>query len=296
MLLHDGTDPKTAKRLLALLKKARAGADECLLGESGEGLDSFLENISRTLCLVLYLGRPGFPAWVHFVAGYALAIKLPVLLYGSAQENPGSLLSKSLIPVKNEQELSAYAGREMPDVFVREIQNRAKYKLLEGGIPFTEEAMTNCVVGGNSEAVSLFIEAGYSPNIQDRFGVPLLNLAARMGDRKIAAILLKAGARLNQQAEDRLSSALLDAVAGSFHGIVKDLLAAGADVNLKSRDGQSALIIAVGLNDRDSAEMLLRAGADPDEPDKLGASARKYASLFNKPAMTALFNAYNQKR
>jgi ankyrin repeat protein len=73
---------------------------------------------------------------------------------------------------------------------------------------------------------------------------------------------------------------------------MKDLIAAGADINLKSRDGQSALIIAVGLNDEESVEILLKAGADADEPDSLGASARTYAGLFKDPAILALFKAY----
>lgn len=296
MLIHDGTDPKTAKRLLALLKKIKVGADECILGEAGEGIELFLGNVSRAVCLLLCFARPGIPAWVHFIAGYAMAIKLPVLVYGSVPENFGPFLSKNLIPVKTENELSAYAGKEMPVRLAQEIRDRAKYEILNRGIPFTEEAMADCVVGRNGAAVSLFIEAGFSPNIQDRFGVPLMNLAARMGDRKMVNALFKAGALLNQQANDRLSSALLDAAAGGHHGILKDLLAAGADVNLKSRDGQSALIVAVGLNDEVAAEMLLRAGANPDEMDNLGASARKYATLFNKPAMVALFNAYKPKR
>jgi ankyrin repeat protein len=71
-----------------------------------------------------------------------------------------------------------------------------------------------------------------------------------------------------------------------------DLLAAGAEVNLKSKDGQSALVIAVGLNDEAAAEMLLKAGADPDMADNLGASARTYVRLFNKPGMVKLFEKY----
>jgi hypothetical protein len=296
MLIHDGSDSKTAKFLLTSLKKMKTGVDECIFGESEEGIELFLENIPHTICLILCFAQPGVPAWVHFVAGYARAIKLPVLVYGSAPADFGSLLSKSLIVVKNGKELSGYIGKEMPGMLTREVRDRARYEILSRGIPFSEEALTDCVVGGNGAAVALFIEAGFSPNIQDRFGVPLMNLAARMGNRKMVKILLNAGARIDQQAGDRQSSALLDAVAGSHHGILKDLLAVGADVNLKSRDGQSALVIAVGLNDEVSAEMLLRAGADADEPDSLGASARKYAALFNKPAMMALLNVYGPKK
>jgi hypothetical protein len=296
MLIHDGSHPKIAKSLLTSLKKMKAGADECVLGEAGEGIDFFLENISSALCLILYFTPPGIPAWVYFVAGYAGAVKLPVLVYGLGHEDFGPLLSKSLIGVKSGKDLSEYIGQEMPGMLTREIRERARYEILNRGIPFSEEAMADCVIGGNSPAVSLFIEAGFSPNVRDRFGVPLMNLAARMGDRKMVNILLNAGVQVDQQAGDRNSTALLDAVAGSYHGILKDLLDAGADVNLKSRDGQSALVIAAGLNDEVAAEMLLRAGADADDPDNLGVSARKYAVLFNKPAMVALFNAYEPKK
>jgi ankyrin repeat protein len=159
-------------------------------------------------------------------------------------------------------------------------------------IPFSEESLENCISERKVQAVSHFIDAGFSPNTQDKFGVPLLNLAARAGDRDIVKLLLNAGASVNFQAADRDTTALIDSTAGKYSDIMELLLEAGADVNLKSKDGQSALIIAVGLNDEVSVELLLKAGANPDEPDSLGASARKYAMLFNKPAMTALFKTY----
>jgi ankyrin repeat protein len=213
-------------------------------------------------------------------------------LYGGGPEDRGPVLSKYGIPIKNETDLFQYIEAELRLFFVREDRKRAKYDLLEAGISFNEESLANCVIGGNGKAVSLFIDAGFSPDTRDRFGVPLLNLAARTGNRNIVNILLAAGAQVNQQAGDRLSTALIDAVSGKFHGIVKDLLIAGADVNLKSRDGQSALILAVGLNDEISTELLLKARANADEPDSLGASGRKYAALFNRPAIVALFNMY----
>jgi ankyrin repeat protein len=39
-------------------------------------------------------------------------------------------------------------------------------------------------------------------------------------------------------------------------------------------------------------ELLLKAGANVDEPDSLGASARKYAALFNRPGVVKLFQTY----
>jgi ankyrin repeat protein len=169
---------------------------------------------------------------------------------------------------------------------------KARMRLLSKGIPVCEEAMADSVVRGRPETLDLFLKAGFSPDTRDGAGVPLLNLAARAGRREMAGRLLKAGAGINQLAADRGSSALIDAVMGGHGPIVEDLVKAGAALNLKSKDGQSALILAVGANDQNSAELLLRGGAAADEPDSLGASARKYALLFKKPGMTALFDKY----
>jgi hypothetical protein len=292
LLIHDGGDPKTVKRLRKLFKQYEKTVDECIPGEAGEGLVPVLESLSGGCGMLLHLSGSSLPPWAHVIAGYTLALKAPLLVYGMPPESFGAPLARHLVPIKTGDELAAYLRREAPEYFARVIRDRVKYELLEMGIPFSEEALAGCVMGENKRAVALFLDAGYSPNTRDGFGVPLLNLAVRMGHRHLVKLLLKAGADLNGQAEDRLSTALMDAVSGQHHGIVKDLLTAGADINLKSRDGQSALVVAVGLNDETSAELLLRAGARADEPDMLGASARKYAGLFNKPAMLALFERY----
>jgi hypothetical protein len=296
ILCHDGEDKKTVKRLVDLLKEMKADCGECIPGETGEGLEPVLEQLSHTYCLILCLSRPQVPSWAHFVAGLATGLGIPLLFFGQTPERLGAFISKRVAAVKTEHELSKYIREKLPETLSREARNRAKHDLLEKGIPFNEESMANCVIGGNHAGVNLFLEAGFSPNITDSFGVPLLNLAARMGHRNIAKILLNAGADVNGQAKDRLSTALIDAVAGKHHGIVKDLLARGANVNIKSRDGQSALIIAVGLNDPVSVELLLKAGADADEPDNLGASGRKYAGLFNHPVMVSLFDTYAPRK
>ncbi|MDR1239956.1 MAG: ankyrin repeat domain-containing protein [Treponema sp.] len=296
MLFHDGGDRKTVKRLLDILEKFEKTTEECIPGDHGEGLIPVSETLARSRCIVLRLSRPTAPAWVYVLAGYSMALKVPLLAYGLSPETFGPLLSHCLVPVNTERELSEYMSREAPEFFAREVRNRARYELLEAGISLSEESLADCVIGGNKRALTLFLEAGFSPNIRDRFGVPLLNLAARQGHRNLVKILLRAGADVNGQAEDRLNTALMDAVSGRHHHMVRDMLAAGADVNLKSRDEQSALVLAVGMNDEFSAELLLRAGANADEPDLLGSSARKYAALFNKPAMVSLFKIHGPQK
>jgi hypothetical protein len=296
VICHDGGDKKTVKRLLEILTEIKAECGECIPGETGEGFEPILEQLSHTCGLILCLSRSQVSSWVYFVAGLAAGLDIPLLFFGQSPEKLEALAAKRMTVVKTELELSKYIREKLPEALSREVRNRAKYDLLEKGIPFNEESMANCVIGGNHVGVNLFLEAGFSPNSTDSFGVPLLSLAARMGHRNIVKILLNAGANVNEQAGDRLSTALIDAVAGRHHGIVKDLLARGANVNLKSRDGQSALIIAVGINDEVAAELLLKAGANADEPDNLGASGRKYAGLFNHPIMVSLFDTYAPRK
>jgi ankyrin repeat protein len=196
------------------------------------------------------------------------------------------------ILIKDAAGLDAYLDRETGEWPQKEASRQAKTALLERGIPFSGEALEDCIKRQNRWAVERFIQGGFSPDRRNQTGVPLICLAARAGDRDIVDLLLKAGAAVNLQAEDRGTSALIDSALGKHLEIMKLLLNAGADINLKSKDGQSALIISVGLNDEASVELLLKAGAKADDPDLLGVSARKYAVLFNKPSMVELFHTY----
>jgi ankyrin repeat protein len=230
--------------------------------------------------------------WFAFAAGFSLGSGHTLLYYPGHTEGVPAPLLDPFIHIHNHQDLDGYLAKEAETWEKNEIYRQAKQAVLDMNIPFSEESLGNCVQEGKGRAVSCFLDAGFSPNTRDKCGVPLLNLAARAGDRDMAALLLQAGAAVNLQAEDRNTTALIDSTAGKYRDIVGLLLEAGADVNRKSKDGQSALIIAVGLNDEVSVELLLKAGANPDDPDSLGASARKYALLFNNPLITALFKTY----
>jgi len=76
----------------------------------------------------------------------------------------------------------------------------------------------------------------------------------------------------------------------------KDLIEAGAALDIQSKDGQTALIVAVGTGDTVTIEALLKAGANPDISDNLGLSARKYAALFRNNSLIALFDNLAPKK
>ena len=171
-------------------------------------------------------------------------------------------------------------------------REEARSALLAAGMPWSEASFAARVGERDVNAARLFLRGGFSPNLRDALGVPLLSIAARAGDEAMVNLLLDAGADVNAAAMDRRGSALIDAALGKYHGIARALLQNGADVDLKTTDGQSALIISVGLADAPLVEMLLAAGAHTGENDALGVSARKYAALFNNPAIMALFDTY----
>ncbi len=292
LILHDEKELKLPGILFKLLEEKSIDTEIKSLGTNWYREDSFLDMLTAYSHFIVVNTVDPESSWGSLCLGYAFGIKSPLVILGTLPSYFQKNTSGDFKIIKKEREFADFLNGEFQEWIVKDKQKQAKNDLLDLGIPYNEESFERCILDRNSRAVELFLQAGFSPDAMDKNGVPLLSLAARTGDPNTARILLQAGARINQQSKDRGSSALMDACTGKALDIVKDLLAAGADVNLKSKDGQSALVIAVGLNNLEIAEELLKSGADADDPDALGASARKYATLFNKPGMVALFNTY----
>jgi len=83
------------------------------------------------------------------------------------------------------------------------VDNEASRKRLEQlGIAFTEDTFLSHVRNGNTEVVSLFLEAGMSADTKDRNGAPALILAYRQGQIQIAHRLVESVAKLEQLFEE----------------------------------------------------------------------------------------------
>lgn len=188
-------------------------------------------------------------------------------------------------------EVASYLLAEQADLAESEARQLAKAELLERGVSWHADSMAQCVRDGDAESVRLFIDSGFPPIIRDKAGVPMLCLAARSKHRTIAELLLERGASLDEQSDDRGYSALMEAAKNGELSLLEFLLERGADPNLTSKDGQTALALAVGRNDAPMVAALMAAGADPDLEDKLGFSARKYAGLFKNAGVLAALGA-----
>lgn len=120
-------------------------------------------------------------------------------------------------------------------------------------------------------------------------GDTALHIVTRRSDATYINFLISRGAAINAQ-DGRGNTALLIAVNGSCASCIETLLARRANVNLANASGETPLIRAVQLRNLELAEKLLKAGANPDQADRVaGMSARDYAKVDTRsPALTKL--------
>jgi uncharacterized protein len=227
-------------------------------------------------------------SWFAFVAGYGYSRGSNYSLFRSEKTcaNPRYLAGLKIIG--DFDELEAYYKIERDSWLILDERRASRATLLEMGISCHNDSLAQCARDGDTRAVELFLKAGFPPDARDKYGVPLLCLAARGKHRAVAETLLLHGAQLDLQSEDRGYSPLMDAAHAGSVDLVKLFLEKGANPDLTSKDGQTALVVAVGRNDAEVAKLLVEGGSNLDLADKLGLSARKYAALFKNPSILSL--------
>lgn len=291
-VLLESSDVSNALAILRHLGKAGISAYALKLSPSWEEETRMpLEfRIRKASHVLLAVSRDSSRStWFAFTGGWCLGNNKRLAIYREDQDFriPGYLTGVPVLDTLDR--VAAYYETERAEWLVREGRSRARSSLLELGIPYRSESLADCCRQGDVKAVELFLKAGMIPDMRDRSGVTLLGLALRNKHQAVAELLVEHGAALDLQSEDRGYSALMDATAAGSPEAVDYLLKRGANPNLSSKDGQTALVIAVGRNDVALCRKLLSYGADPDAADKLGFSARKYAELFHNPEMVRLF-------
>jgi ankyrin repeat protein len=161
--------------------------------------------------------------------------------------------------------------------------------------------MTSCadihksVRSGDVADVEMALSGGEDVNKKDKDGNTPLMLAARHGDLGVVQTLVKKGADLkakNKDGCDALCALSNYSMSGSPAagkvgqpseqvGITTDghlktaeyVVNEGADVNAKTNDGSTALMLAARLNKKDLVELLLSRGADVNAVDQQGNTA-----------------------
>lgn len=114
----------------------------------------------------------------------------------------------------------------------------------------------------NRAAVRFLLEHGADVNARNKGNSTALMLAAQMGDLAIVKLLLAHGAEVNAQNVYGYS-ALLYAVAaeGNEPALLHTLLAKGASIHLKAKDGLTPLALASRKGKTATVQLLTQAGA-----------------------------------
>jgi ankyrin repeat protein len=124
------------------------------------------------------------------------------------------------------------------------------------------QSLMAAVQAGNAELTEQLIAQGAQVNTSDReFQYSPLSWAAERGSKKIAQLLIDAGA--NIEVRDWMSQTpLWSAVSGNHTSVARLLIKAGADVNVVDDSGDTLLQHAVWCESTRSIRLLLEAGAD----------------------------------
>jgi len=282
-LFFSGEESEGVRRTLREIGALHVHASAYRMSDSWEtlsGTEIEYNFASITHCTLYVTSDCIDRSWLRFVSGYCVGRAVPTVLYlGAAPDRIPPFLD-SFPRLDTAQALQRHLKREkhVHEATLR-IEN-ARAELAAAGIAVTEEEFGRNVAEGNSSAVEHFLHTGFSPDSTDGRGVPLLTLAIRNRQYQLILRLLEAGASPDAVSGDRGNSALAEAAVLGDQEMVETLIKAGADLNIQSKNGQTALMMAIGEGYTGIARLLLDNGAKTDAVDQLGMTAYKYAKLF----------------
>ena len=160
----------------------------------------------------------------------------------------------------------------------------------------SEDYLVQSVFSGCTEAVKFLLKAGTDPNQQDANGTSVLGLASVNGFTEIAKLIIDAGADVNlvHINTDVKRTPLMLACKESHEDTVQLLLQSGADPNLQTDIGITALLCAVNSSCRSLGivRSLLEAGAAVNSQDREGLSSLAIASQYGSYKIVELLKQY----
>jgi len=133
---------------------------------------------------------------------------------------------------------------------------------------------------GNIPLMELFLAKGADVNLKNSLGETALMHAAWKGRTQAMQWLLDHGAEVNQG--EMQWSALHYAVFAGHRELAKTLVAKGADVNARSTNGSSVLMMAVYEGHEDLTAWLIGQGADRTVRNEWGDGAVEWAMKFDR--------------
>lgn len=138
---------------------------------------------------------------------------------------------------------------------------------------------------------SLMAHPGLDVNLANPAGETPLMLAALRGRLDWAQALLKRGAAVNRPGWTPLHYAC----SGPDEGLVDWLLLQGAEIDARSPNGSTPLMLAAGYGGISSAERLLKAGADARLRNEQGQTAADFAERAGRDRLARQLRAAADK-
>jgi len=132
---------------------------------------------------------------------------------------------------------------------------------------------------GDIEMMELFVARGANPRRANRNGEQALQLAAWNGHAAAVRWLLEHGAVLNR--DDKHWSALHYAVFNGHLDLARELIARGAELDARSPNGSTPLMMAAREGHEELARLLLEAGADTKLQSDWGDTALTFAMRYD---------------
>lgn len=225
--------------------------------------------------------------WLPYIMGYAEGKKINCHFYMKDGDKPkwadNFNISKSINDLAEYYKFYNEKWLENVTVYI------ARKTLKDQHRDITLTAFVEVVKEGDVMLAGIYLEAGYKALDRDVNGVPLICWAARNRKLPMIKLLMKAGADINAVSEDRNGTALIDAVSEDDYECVAFLLQYKPDLEVESKNGQTAITIASGHNNTEIVQLLFEAGADKNKKDKLGMSALTYAKLQGNSEIIKIF-------
>jgi len=143
------------------------------------------------------------------------------------------------------------------------------------------------------EVLQLLTREEVSINQQDINGETALHVATGLGYSNIVRLLLSQGADPNIASYTDVGhmTPLLKASEQGRLDIAEMLVKAGADLDVRNRNGQTALILAIRNSHSAIAKFLVSAGADLEQRDLAGCNAGFYAKQLELTELVDLLPA-----
>ncbi len=125
--------------------------------------------------------------------------------------------------------------------------------------------------GNQLDIVNLLLKKNADPNVEDQRGWTALMNAVYQGNANCVEALAA-------RSREEVNRGLLVAALMGHKDTAKVLLDHGAEVDSRAEDGRTPLMLAANKGDNDLVSLLLQAGADPTLTDKSGATAGSLAT------------------